>query len=434
MLIRIFLLILSISLWWISAAEAATRNAATCNTADVQAAHTASANGDTIQCPSGSFTWSGLNITKAITIQGRGAGATTIALAANNNTVTKSASGVITFDGFTLTGPGGSNANKGFSVGGSWKNARPVIFKNSTMNGTGGGMFLLTVAGGVMFFNNTWVSGWDDSMIAIKDPNDTSGSWTSIDTMGVNDTATRFSGTIAGTTGELNHYVEGNTFTGGSNQGIDCDDACRMVFRHNISTNFQFNSHGFGTSAVGNRHWEIYSNDMRNTCSRGTDCSNNSNQQHMFLLRAGTGVIYNNVTDNLKTSSWGDKTEAGLFIDSNHDASATNCVGVGSYPLNHQIGWGYNGSAQVLDPIYLWNNSVNNNGSSPLTFDLSTGWFYACAPVPNTYLLAGREYINNSGNTTAKPGYTAFTYPHPLLTGGGGDTVPPVAPSNLRVN
>ena len=405
-----------------------------CNTSTVQTAVNAAATGDIIVCPAGSYTWSGLSVSKAITLQGAAGNSTAITLTASN-TFTKSASGLMKITGFTINSSTGSATNQWLQIAGSWKAARPIIWTNNIIT-VNGGLFNISVTGGVIWSGNTITTvGSADSIFHIKNPSDSDGSWTNVDTMGTNDTASRLSGTVGGTSGELNLYIEDNTITGGTTQGLDCDDACRIVFRNNATTNFRFNSHGLGTSAVGARHWELYSNDMRSSCSSGTDCGALSNLQQFITMRGGTGVIYNNTTDNLRNSTWGDKKEVLFGQDSNHDSAAVNCQPVpGPYPLSHQLGWGYNGTSQFLDPIYLWNNSVRSNGSSPFLFDLTVGWFYTCPLDINNYVQSGREYFNNSGSTTpTKPGYTAFTYPHPLLGGGGPDTTPPSTPTGFTV-
>jgi hypothetical protein len=52
---------------------------------------------------------------------------------------------------------------------------------------------------------------------------------------------------------------------------------------------------------------------------------------------------------------------------------------------------------QVLDPLYLWGNTFNGNGS-PLLANASL------------HVQTNRDYYDN----TTKPGYTPYTYPHPL--------------------
>lgn len=72
-----------------------------------------------------------------------------------------------------------------------------------------------------------------------------------------------------------------------------------------------------------------------------------------------------------------------------------------------------------MEPIYVWNNgSVNasayNGGVT-------------CGAGIDTIIASGRDYINNG--TTPKPGYTAYTYPHPLTF----TTRTPNPPRNISV-
>ena len=70
-----------------------------------------------------------------------------------------------------------------------------------------------------------------------------------------------------------------------------------------------------------------------------------------------------------------------------------------AYPQPRQPGWGHNGSAHVIDPIYIWNQS----GSRAYTWRVSNGW--------QSNVQQGREIFVNSG---AKPGYSKYIYPHPF--------------------
>jgi hypothetical protein len=67
-----------------------------------------------------------------------------------------------------------------------------------------------------------------------------------------------------------------------------------------------------------------------------------------------------------------------------------------------QVGRGHN---QVSQPFYLWNLTTINNGSpnqgSINMEDQSCGW-----------QKSGTDFINNG--STPEPGYTAYSYPHPL--------------------
>jgi hypothetical protein len=60
--------------------------------------------------------------------------------------------------------------------------------------------------------------------------------------------------------------------------------------------------------------------------------------------------------------------------------------------------------ANALSPVYCWGNTVETNGGTPV----STG----CTSTSDSIVI-GRDVING----TVKPGYTSFTYPHPLVSG-----------------
>ena len=76
------------------------------------------------------------------------------------------------------------------------------------------------------------------------------------------------------------------------------------------------------------------------------------------------------------------------------------------------------------EPAYIWGNS-----SQPLAnTDLSDYGGTDCSNPDSSanYIVLNRDYFNGS---TAKPGYTPYTYPHPLTNqsaiGGGSAPAPP---------
>jgi hypothetical protein len=94
----------------------------------------------------------------------------------------------------------------------------------------------------------------------------------------------------------------------------------------------------------------------------------------------------------------------------------------GDTPINTVTGtaaWPH----QALEPCYSWNNTYTPTGAS------LSNYLYQ-GDGPKNYLLEGRDFYND----THKPGYTPYTYPHPLV--GGASPTPaqtPSAPQNLRV-
>jgi hypothetical protein len=382
----------------------------------VQSAINASATGDTVIVPAGSCSWSGFTLAKAITLQGAGVGKTGITLS-QTATVTKQAGGATRITGFSfsVSGGGGGNAPRGFVINGSWQSAQPVIFQGNSFTVSGAGMFRVEVPGGVIFAQNTFNGGWDDSFLQLKDAQDSQQSWKTADTMGMRDK-----------NGTLNIYIEDNTFVGGTNQGIDCDDACRMVNRYNTFTNSESNSHGKDTSLYGLRHFEIYNNRFYNTGAKSNDSAKIANENQAVWIRGGTGVIFNNYFDNLAGNYWGNKPEIRMNIRGAEDDRPQGTCAQVSYPVPHQLGQNNNGSSDFTDPIYLWGNT----GTVGITVDWN--WGNPCGLSFDNFFKWGRDGINNG---SAKPGYTPYTYPHPLVGGSvalpPADTTAPTTPASL---
>jgi hypothetical protein len=366
-----------------------THVASSCSTSDVQAAINAASHGDRVTVPAGSCSWSGLSVNKAIHLQGAGTGQTNITLA-GNNTITKQAAGVVRISDLSFSKSGGGNASKGWTVGGSWKNAEPVVIENNAFNIASTGLFVINVAGGVIIAGNAFTGGWDDSFLQLKDDQDSEGSWSTADTLGVKDTA-----------GKLNHYIEDNTFYGGTNQGIDADDSIRVVYRHNDLTYSSFNTHGWATSPVGVRHFEVYANTFNH--AGGTDPI--ANQNWAIWIRGGTGTIFNNHFDDIAGSYWGQKDEIRLTIRGAEDARPQGSCANTSYPVPHQIGQGHDGTSTFTDPMVLWGNTG--------TVAIFAGWNWGnpCGFTFSDFFQWGRDAVNTN---TPKPGYTAYAYPHPL--------------------
>jgi hypothetical protein len=88
----------------------------------------------------------------------------------------------------------------------------------------------------------------------------------------------------------------------------------------------------------------------------------------------------------------------------------------GDTPLNSTTGtvaWPH----QALEPCYAWNN-IALPGNQHINFGPS--------PTSERTLISGRDYYND----TQLPGYTPYTYPHPLTVSAGSGLA---APQDLRV-
>ena len=396
---------------WYNALSGSQIVAASASEADVQAAIDAASAGDTVQVPAGSATWTNLSLAKAIHLVGSGQGSTNITLNAGNSMVQQS-DGITYIRGFSFTKTGGGNGSQAFTITGTWPTTRPIVIEECDITVSGSGMFSGLVQGGVVVAKCNLTAGWDDSIFQMKTidgfPAGSSTSWNTADTMGDNDTD-----------GESNWYFEDCYLYGGANQMFDADDATRVVWRYNQLHRTSYNTHGLGTSQVGVRHWEIYHNDCRwNRADDFVEADQLSNMNWFFYIRGGTGVVFNNVLDDINGSEWGDKDELRFWVIAQTDNAGTSygddspptawtSAGTGDYPRQHQIGVNWDGRASnsgyFIDPVYAWGNTGDGANGSGGILDVGNN--------SGGVLVENRDFFNDG---TQKPGYSPYTYPHPL--------------------
>ena len=368
---------------------AATINAASCSQADVQSAVNAAADGDTVLVPPGNCTWNGFSLSKGVHLKGAGVGSTNVTLA-GAGTLSTNATASLEISGFRFTRSGSLQA---WTVTGAWTNRPPLIHDNE-INVPSGGFFVWHVNNGVIY-NNVINCSWDESILKHKLTNDTQ-SWSTADTLGTRDT-----------NGNRNLYVEDNVWNNCTNQGIDMDDASRSVVRNNVFNNSSWNSHGFATSAIGNRHFEIYNN-------RFNQQNQNVNQNWQIWIRGGTGVVFGNFIQDLNGQMWGNKPEVLLSVRAASDGGGQYPGGCcTTYPCIRQLGQNHDGSRQFTDPIRFWNNT----GGFVITSNQSWG---TCGGPASNFIQNGRDYVVDA----PRPNYSPYTYPHPLRTG---STSPPTS-------
>jgi hypothetical protein len=439
-------------------AHANTINAASCTDADVQAAINSASNGDTVVVPAGNCTWNtGVNTpspAKNITIQGAGIGITNITDNASQGAaivLNGSATAVVRLTGFTFISSASHSNGMVQVYGRQTPNLFDVGFRfdhNSTTianaNGTRG-IFVQGIFGVIDHntFNAPAPSG-SIQFVTITGSSDGSDGgftpWMQPLTLGTINAV----------------YIEDNTFTyvTTSEDSIDAYGGARIVIRHNTFNSAHIGFHGTDS---GNRRsmfsFEIYSN---------TFINNSSTKFRAATIRGGSGVIYNNTYGGTYGSwygvtlmiyracpaldsglSWGlcDGTQYDIgstdfssnlsrqtfvapaggvkFCSANRDlvctddstcssAGAGTCStyfdssGSGGYACRDQPGVTH---GQVVFGVYSWNNS-GQGGDAIGTYD---GGSPPALGIGN-YLQAGRDYFAN----TVLPGYTAFTYPHPL--------------------
>jgi hypothetical protein len=227
----------------------------------------------------------------------------------------------------------------------------------------------------------------------------------------------------------------------------------RVVIRYNTMQetggarcNDWIDMHGYchGRYERGTRAFEIYNNRLIRGytagCCRG------------FFLRGGTGVVHNNTFDQAGGQFVYDSKNAPIYMveyrashwaGTQPSCSATCstaqwCDSGERYPCCDQIGRGKDKCAQsspcgqASEPLYFWNNKLHTGAAAPIVVNAGSA----------AYMKIGVDYI-----VGPKPGYTPYTYPHPLTGGAPATTTaqttapattttvgaPPPPPSNFRV-
>jgi hypothetical protein len=130
-------------------------------------------------------------------------------------------------------------------------------------------------------------------------------------------------------------------------------------------------------------------------------------------------VAYNNSHGQGTTWANGDSYQIHkLLISQDQACRGAGDLVTGDTPVNSTTGtaaWTH----QALEPAYMWNDKYTPDNSS-ITInarsDLGTSFI----------LLENRDFYNN----TPMPGYTPYTYPHPLVSGGGHG---PQSPGDLHI-
>ena len=399
-------LLAATAIWGSSNILAATINAASCAQSAVQSAVNSANDGDIVNVPAGTCTWNAaVSITnKTITLAGAGSGAggTKIQYGGTGHTLIDVRAGAKTgkmdISGFWFVG-GDPNYWDGVAMQlygpNGWKNLRvhhnvfdgnyPWTIKGgSATNGLIDHNIFQGQAFGIMLYGNG------------------AADWASPLTLGTSDF----------------FFIEDNIFNWNDFYGstgvpaMDMDSGGRQVFRNNTVRYGFWETHDKARSTlVSANAYEIYNNVFWTSTNKwkGTDIS------------AGTGVIWGNTF----TGDWSVPIGAidyksfdprSVKLCDGTDPADQNVPGQSGWRCQYQIGSMGEGATAYSYPLYVWGNTKNG---------ATVGM--ACTNGCN-HVQAGRDYINNG--TTPKPGYTPFTYPHPLQSG---TPIAPVgAPSNLR--
>lgn len=386
--------------------HAATRTCGTngtnnsCTPSGLQTLVNAASDGDTINIASGTHSWNSMVTVnnKALKIEGAGVGVTIISCSSSKFITYSGAStggNVATLGNMTIGGSNdGSNGYISLSSSYAWRfhhikrtgQTTNVFFIMITDSGAGGVVddcqFLNSGEAGVaVMFIKGQASWWGNSSMNFGASNLV--------------------------------YVEGNVFSTTACQSglpwIDGDTGARYVARFNTVTNMQGGCHGFDSSASAALQWELYNNQFNFDVETSPYCP--ISQQ--LLFRGGTGYIYNNNV--YLWEPYGDYSPSWVNLINYRDTmvyQGCECDGTCSDDENLSGQTGYicfeqpgsgapsvEGKTYTSVPVY----GYNNTGTGNMAGHVNT-W------NSSTHVQSGRDYFS----TTQKPGYTAYTCPHPI--------------------
>lgn len=439
-----FAFILAVIVVFISGASAAT---VSCDGSfgDCQTKITAASDGDTITIPSGTFTWatSASWIDKNISIIGAGEGVTIINVPASGFYVHTNYKAAFRISSMTINQTVNGTAikienYKRTPVGGSYSPGWRLDHLTITANGLTDvrSIFILGLTYGVID-HVTWSSDYSIAQFLTHYgyTNDNS------EMDGTPFNQGKIAWGLNHSLGDANAiYVEDSTLNASSKGGWAADVwmGGEVVFRHNTINRCQISTHGGRYTARGGRRMEVYNNIF---------VAQGMNDNRVVWWRSGTGVVFNNTIDAGGFISI-DNQRTCLAMDTrcdgiNGNAYDMNTDGTG-WPCLDQPGRGYGPPRnQTSVPIYAWNNGKQEDCRTTRATCTNTkniglnGNYDLCLSSPSVVLSShlktgaqrtrgAADYVNNG--TTPKPGYTPYTYPHPL---NGLATVAPPPPTGL---
>ena len=432
--LAVFALVLRASL----PVDAATITAANCSVAAVQGAVNNAQHGDTVVIPAGKCTWtSGLSVNKGITLTGAGIDKTIIAdnVPGDLFALSVSAPNRIVFGNLTIVGTTGYTGYTEWgqhhvNIGGSQTQFRihHVKFNPTTKHRA----IAVFNAFGLIDHVQTTTSIHRQAIFiahgsAFGGGNYGDKSWAAPADWG----------------GPTAVYVEDSTFVGPSSQVgvIDSERGARVVFRYNNVTDYHVGSHGLdsGQRNRSMRTMEVYRNHFHQTYSRDffTWCRGGSCVVHNNAITTDSGKSLNQVVKVYScrtqggcsgepySSTWGmcngsspwdgnqsgqsgyrcaDQPGSGTSVDLN-DASLDTLQ---AKPVKFQ---------NQLEPIYIWGNTFNGASGND-------------AGGTSIHVQRNRDVYSD----VERPGYTEYTYPHPLAGGAPPATsTAPSAPTSLTV-
>ncbi|HEU0209503.1 MAG TPA: hypothetical protein VFQ78_11050 [Candidatus Udaeobacter sp.] len=402
------------------ASRAATRNAASPSFADVSAAVTAAADGDTVVVPAGTATWSStLVISKGITIQGAGATSTIIY---NGNTTTRGSASESTPIFKLINSSPGVRRITGIGM-------KTTVIQNGLNNKAGVGV----VCNGYnnksrvdhCRFDDLYCAVWTENSNGLTDHNlyyNCGQVW-------------RHSGIASVQQYAWDHFrnYPGNADYGSTNMMIHEDETVELTGDSGVTDEVEANSwvirycdityreahgpyaaadsyggidcHGDQPAPVGGQYSAIvtllYENDIR--VKNGAGMS-------FLQFRGGQAIVYNNRV----------MTELG--------GSGSARVDVWDENTYYNVHWPA-GQQQYEDHIhnsYIWNNTNSVNGGTPVNGGIGIG------NGGGTVVIAANHTANPNAHvwtSAPSPAIALPPYPHPLISGAGPTPTPTPTPT-----
>lgn len=421
--------------------------------ADVQAAiNAAPDNGSaTVQIPNGTYSWSnGITINKSIALAGADATGVTINnQVASGNLISASAgsNGHINIYQLKFVQVANNGGGAGFILSASRTEStsftvlvHDCVFDDSQIYNYS----VVCNSNGIVFWNDTFIGSGNYGLGGISMVvNGDYSYWNTPDYLGAQDSS-----------GLFNTYVEDCTFSECPTACINGDENSRIVIRDNTIQNSTVSGHGQETSPHGAKAFEIY----ENTFVFNASAPAANSMQNWIFIRGGTGVIYNNSMDQIPYKGSICLNVFSITRGMNDGGSQNGSFCPLNYPAPRQTGWGWSasssaywgigddtdpsrlvggtspgvfapdGTGAILDPLYIWGNT-GYYGDATFTQTYTPDNCKNNQTI-GAYLQQGRDYYVG----VAKPGWSAYTYPHPLHTqyalgGGTGGPTPTPTPS-----
>lgn len=397
---------------FVNRASAATINADSPSRDDVATAVTASSNDDTVAIPAGTATWtSSLTISKGITLQGAGVGQTIIkdGIAGSTPFLVWDMPSSLTCRLAHITFTNGGRTDQAFSgniqINGQTatnNTARMVVELCEFRELFGVAIQAVNVIGvfssnrysGVPTsrFVNVFNLGWDGGVYGDR-------SYTDVNRFGT----------------ELFLFIEGNTFSYPIDNYAFSDSwmGSRYVVRYNSFTNGWVEAHGTdsGNRYRGTRAVEAYMNVF----------TGNDSGAYVMNFRSGVVLCWSNTASGYTASPrfelaayrvnegtwvpWGqadgsnqwDTNNTGVLQEAlDQPGRSGGSLITGDTPV---LPWTAGENNQVDDPCYEWANTEDGGN---LTWEIGQ----SCIRTQEHYYAE-----------LAMPGYTPFTFPHPLVSG-----------------